>query len=76
MLSIKYLESRALEFEKFRYKIVIEAILFSGLGDASAGSTQPNTAKNMHFWSKIRFLKVFHDLSRIAQNRFQNRFKR
>ena len=47
-------------FEKFRYKIVLEAILFSALGDACAGSTRPNTAKNMHFFGqKFEFFKIF-----------------
>ena len=47
--SIKYLESQAVEFVTTRYKIVLEAILFSALGDACAGRTRPNNAKNMNF---------------------------
>ena len=77
VFSIKYLESRALEFGTTRYKIVLEAILFSALGDACARSTRPGTAKNIHFFGqKFEFSKFFHYMSRIAQNRFQNRFER
>ena len=49
MFSIKYLESRPLEFGTTRYKIALEAILFSALGAARAGSTRPDIAKNMQF---------------------------
>ena len=55
--SIKYLESRALEFGTTRYKIVLEAILFSALGDACARSTRLNTVKNMHF--SVNFFSKF-----------------
>ena len=57
-----------------RYKIDLEAILFSAPAVASAGSRGRIFVHHIH--RKIDFLKIFHYMSRIVQNRFQNRIQR
>ena len=71
MFSIKYMEPEALGFATIRYKIDLEAILFSAPAVAPAGSTGQNIVQHIH--QKLDFLKNFHYMPRIVQNRFRNR---